>query len=917
MAIELIHPSNTVIVNSVATDANLVLQTKGTGALNLAPGSSGVNISNGTTVTAITGTAAGTGYTSIPSVVISAPTTAGGVQATATAQMQFGGNNPTVVSGGTGYTAGDVLTVVGGTGTAATITVSTVSGGVITAAAYATGGTYSVLPTLPVSVTGGTGSNATFNGTFAVRTTAYTITNAGSGYVEQPTITFSGGGGSGAAAYATVGGTSIIKSVGSTSGLSMAFQGPRGFNILQLDGSVASTVAETLLIQPTQFGRTNIVAGGSANSQMWLSANGTGFINFSTNGTSLTTQARIAHTASAVNYLQVTGAATGGAPVISPQGSDTNISLTLQRKGTGQVFIASPTNLGTNGANFITVFGAGSGSTPSFSVAGADTNIDLSLTPKGTGKVNVTSDLAVAGGLTVTGDLTINGTTTTINATTITVDDKNIELGSVASPTDITADGGGITLKGTTDKTISWIGSTGHWTSNINLSAPALVSTVATGTAPLTVTSTTRVNNLNVATAGTADTLTTARTIGGVSFNGSANIDLPGVNTTGNQNTSGTASNVTGTVAVANGGTGQTSYTNGQLLIGNTTGNTLTKATLTAGSGISITNGNGSITIATTGGGVGAVNSVTATSPVLSSGGTDPVISLASGYGDTQNPYASKTANNFLAAPNGTAGAPTFRAIVAADIPTLNQNTTGSAATLTTTRTLWGQNFNGSANVTGDLIPVGIVGEPSNSFGGFSSQLLVRDNRAVSTGLGGAIGFGNGTLGTGGIAAYSEDGTQKSYLALYNRDSSGNIVERFRIVSGGNVGIGTQTPGYKLEVNGSFAATSKSFLIPHPTKEGKKLRHGSLEGPEHGVYVRGKINGTVIELPEYWTKLVDSDSITVQLTAIGKGQKLYVEDIRDNKVYIGNDGVFSGVPNCFYLIQAERVDIEKMDAEID
>ena len=54
----------------------------------------------------------------------------------------------------------------------------------------------------------------------------------------------------------------------------------------------------------------------------------------------------------------------------------------------------------------------------------------------------------------------------------------------------------------------------------------------------------------------------------------------------------------TGTVAVANGGTGQTSYTDGQLLIGNTTGNTLTAATLTAGSGISITNGNGSITIA-------------------------------------------------------------------------------------------------------------------------------------------------------------------------------------------------------------------------------------------------------------------------------------------------------------------------------
>jgi hypothetical protein len=76
----------------------------------------------------------------------------------------------------------------------------------------------------------------------------------------------------------------------------------------------------------------------------------------------------------------------------------------------------------------------------------------------------------------------------------------------------------------------------------------------------------------------------------------------------------------------------------------------------------------------------GTVTSVTGTSPVASSGGNTPAISLASGYGDTQNPYASKTANYVLASPNGSAGVPTFRAIVAADVPTLNQNTTGTAA---------------------------------------------------------------------------------------------------------------------------------------------------------------------------------------------------------------------------------------------
>ena len=109
--------------------------------------------------------------------------------------------------------------------------------------------------------------------------------------------------------------------------------------------------------------------------------------------------------------------------------------------------------------------------------------------------------------------------------------------------------------------------------------------------------------------------------------------------------TSGTlAVTLSGTaLPVANGGTGQTSYTDGQLLIGNTTGNTLTKATLTAGSGISITNGSGSITIAATNS--GTVTSVTASSPLASSGGATPNISLTGTVGISNGGTGQTTAN--------------------------------------------------------------------------------------------------------------------------------------------------------------------------------------------------------------------------------------------------------------------------------
>ena len=129
---------------------------------------------------------------------------------------------------------------------------------------------------------------------------------------------------------------------------------------------------------------------------------------------------------------------------------------------------------------------------------------------------------------------------------------------------------------------------------------------------------------------------------------------------------------LSGTLGVANGGTnGSAVPTAGAVAYGTGTAYGFTGTGTTGQVLTSAGAGTPTWTTPTT----GTVTSVTGTSPVVSSGGTTPAISLAAAYGDTLNPYASKTANYVLAAPNGSAGVPTFRALVAADIPALPYGT--------------------------------------------------------------------------------------------------------------------------------------------------------------------------------------------------------------------------------------------------
>ncbi len=179
----------------------------------------------------------------------------------------------------------------------------------------------------------------------------------------------------------------------------------------------------------------------------------------------------------------------------------------------------------------------------------------------------------------------------------------------------------------------------------------------------------------------------------------------------------------------------------------------------------------------------GTVTSVTGTSPVASSGGATPAISLSAGYGDTQNPYASKTANFVLAAPNGSAGVPTFRAIVAADIPTLNQNTTGTASNVTGTVAI-ANGGTGATTAATALTNLGAVAKAGDT-------------------MTGALGFVAGSASTPSLFASGDTNTGIFFPAADTIAFAEGGAEAMRIDSSGNVGIGTSSPGDILHIQSS------------------------------------------------------------------------------------------------------------------
>lgn len=220
--------------------------------------------------------------------------------------------------------------------------------------------------------------------------------------------------------------------------------------------------------------------------------------------------------------LQLSGITTSTTRTLTVPNLNGTIALTSDLDDT----LADVTGRGATTSNAITITNATSSTNTSTGALVVDGGVGVAE------NLNVGGNHDVGGNLTVTGDLVINGTTTTVNSTTVSVDDKNIELGSVASPSNTTADGGGITLKGLTDKTFNWVNSTSAWTSSEHINIASGKTYYINGTAVLssstlgsgvTSSSLTSVGTLN---SGTWNATTIATTKGGTGLSTYASGDI-------------------------------------------------------------------------------------------------------------------------------------------------------------------------------------------------------------------------------------------------------------------------------------------------------------------------------------------------------------------------------------------------------
>jgi hypothetical protein len=206
----------------------------------------------------------------------------------------------------------------------------------------------------------------------------------------------------------------------------------------------------------------------------------------------------------------------------------------------------------------------------------------------------------------------------------------------------------------------------------------------------------------------------------------------------------------------------------------------------------------------------------------------------------------------------------------------------------------------------------------AGSFNGNSDDsYLSFDAGARRIGMTKKTGFtGKFTYGSGSSFAIAQSN-------ISTIEAANTFTDRLVIDPSGNVGIGTAAPGYKLQVAGSFGATTKSFRIDHPSKSGWNLEYGSLESPYHGIRLTGRdkvIKGVgIVSLPVYLKDLIHDDTtLNIQITNIKHGKIIYVDkiDLKNDRFIVKADRSKSlGELEFFWTLSGVRKDVDNLVVE--
>jgi hypothetical protein len=411
--------------------------------------------------------------------------------------------------------------------------------------------------------------------------------------------------------------------------------------------------------------------------------------------------------------------------------------------------------------------------------------------------------------------------------------------------------------------------------------------------------------------ATTATTLQTARTINGVSFNGSANITITA--NTPQALTAGSGITSTGTF---NGSTARTFEVDSTVI--RTSGNQIRTSGLLELRDDTFAN---QLRIHRTGGANYSVIQYFSNGAEVGKLGFTGTGSLVARTLTNSADQLTLTTSGVLSTSGGFSGA-------------LSGNAT-TATTLQTARNINGTSFNGSADITtanwgtARTITIGATGKSVNGSINVAwtlAEIGAADRNLTLTGGDGINAIGNltanRTISVDSTVVRTSGNQTIGGIKTFNQGTNSTSTTTGSIVLSGSGGLGV---GGDVNVGGTLNATAKSFFIDHPTKSGMKLRYGSLESPYHGVRLTGegtiKDDTATIDLPDYIHGLCKQEGAQVQITNIKHGKVLWVEDIfvDDDCFVIGMDRDANDEEEYkfYWSFTAIRKDIEDMVVETE